>query len=190
MLHEAAGAGSGRCGLAFRVRPGSPYLVSSLEGHAPQLVGVVVLHLADHLVDHLRYDVFGYLAKPVDYFASRGAGVVRLAYVVLCCLSARCAARLTVSRLRWWRLCRYCQRRLFRLDAFDRQSQLQRVADLQELLVGRRPAPEDALESLLKCVWVAAAPVLCLHSRGTASRSTRRASGSHRRDPRSPAACC
>ena len=46
------------------------------------------------------------------------------------------------------------------------------------------------LESLLKCVWVAAAPVLCLHSRGTASRSTRRASGSHRRDARSPAACC
>ena len=45
-------------------------------------------------------------------------------------------------------------------------------------------------ESLLKCVWVAAAPVLCLHSRGTASRSTRRASGSHRRDARSPAACC
>ena len=44
--------------------------------------------------------------------------------------------------------------------------------------------------SLLKCVWVAAAPVLCLHSRGTASRSTRRASGSHRRDARSPAACC
>ena len=46
------------------------------------------------------------------------------------------------------------------------------------------------LLSLLKCVWVAAAPVLCLHSRGTASRSTRRASGSHRRDARSPAACC
>ena len=46
------------------------------------------------------------------------------------------------------------------------------------------------LMSLLKCVWVAAAPVLCLHSRGTASRSTRRASGSHRRDARSPAACC
>ena len=46
------------------------------------------------------------------------------------------------------------------------------------------------LVSLLKCVWVAAAPVLCLHSRGTASRSTRRASGSHRRDARSPAACC
>ena len=45
-------------------------------------------------------------------------------------------------------------------------------------------------QSLLKCVWVAAAPVLCLHSRGTASRSTRRASGSHRRDARSPAACC
>ena len=44
--------------------------------------------------------------------------------------------------------------------------------------------------SLLKCVWVEAAPVLCLHSRGTASRSTRRASGSHRRDARSPAACC
>ena len=48
-----------------------------------------------------------------------------------------------------------------------------------------RPFP-----SLLKCVWVEAAPVLCLHSRGTASRSTRRASGSHRRDARSPAACC
>ena len=46
------------------------------------------------------------------------------------------------------------------------------------------------IASLLKCVWVAAAPVLCLHSRGTASRSTRRASGSHRRDARSPAACC
>ena len=45
-------------------------------------------------------------------------------------------------------------------------------------------------KSLLKCVWVAAAPVLCLHSRGTAWRSTRRASGSHRRDARSPAACC
>ena len=47
-----------------------------------------------------------------------------------------------------------------------------------------------AFQSLLKCVWVAAAPVLCLHSRGTASRSTRRASGSHRRDARLPAACC
>ena len=49
---------------------------------------------------------------------------------------------------------------------------------------------EQMIPSLLKCVWVAAAPVLCLHSRGTASRSTRRASGSHRRDARSPAACC
>ncbi len=49
---------------------------------------------------------------------------------------------------------------------------------------------QDSIWSLLKCVWVAAAPVLCLHSRGTASRSTRRASGSHRRDARSPAACC
>ena len=59
---------------------------------------------------------------------------------------------------------------------------------------GTRPlgiaALEDKIVSLLKCVWVAAAPVLCLHSRGTASRSTRPANGSHRRDARSPAACC
>ena len=51
-------------------------------------------------------------------------------------------------------------------------------------------AMRSIVRSLLKCVWVAAAPVLCLHSRGTAWRSTRRASGSHRRDARSPAACC
>ena len=54
----------------------------------------------------------------------------------------------------------------------------------------QRPRVTRSFRSLLKCVWVAAAPVLCLHSRGTASRSTRRASGSHRRDARSPAACC
>ena len=58
------------------------------------------------------------------------------------------------------------------------------------ILEHRRLEHRRRMLSLLKCVWVAAAPVLCLHSRGTASRSTRRASGSHRRDARSPAACC
>ena len=56
---------------------------------------------------------------------------------------------------------------------------------------GRRTCtrpPPARFQSLLKRVWVGAAPVLCLHSRGTASRSTRQASGSHRRDARSPAA--
>ena len=68
---------------------------------------------------------------------------------------------------------------------------------LAESLKGKVRTPHPNVEcktlqktSLLKCVWVAAAPVLCLHSRGTASRSTRQASGSHRRDARSPAACC
>ena len=67
------------------------------------------------------------------------------------------------------------------------------VAELKETITRTASVNEErtrAMMSLLKCVWVAAAPVLCLHSRGTASRSTRQASGSHRRDARSPAACC
>ena len=64
-------------------------------------------------------------------------------------------------------------------------------ADLSDFFyVWLRRSLRPVFPSLLKCVWVAAAPVLCLHSRGTAWRSTRRASGSHRRDARSPAACC
>ena len=65
-----------------------------------------------------------------------------------------------------------------------------RTGDMMALLSDYTNSFLALLRSLLKCVWVAAAPVLCLHSRGTASRSTRRASGSHRRDARSPAACC
>ena len=75
-------------------------------------------------------------------------------------------------------------------DAFDLITAANTEPVALEIAFNALDADSRVKASLLKCVWVAAAPVLCLHSRGTASRSTRRASGSHRRDARSPAACC